>query len=119
MIIRPATRDDIIEMCGGTFAENIWAMVAEDEGKVLALAGVRYSNPTMCFGNIKPEMKKSPRTIIKLARMVTKVVDESDMPVYAIADKDEPTAPRFLEHVGFDYLMSSRNGEIYKWHQQS
>lgn len=118
MIIRPATRSDVIEMCGGTFPDNIWAMAVDDEGDLLAIAGVRYSNPRMCFGNIKPEIKKSPRTLVKLARMVTAVVAESDVPVYAIADKDEPTAPRFLEHVGFEYMMTSSDGEIYQWHQQ-
>ena len=118
MNIRPATRADVIEMCGGTFLDNIWAMAVEDDGELMAIAGVRYSNPRMCFGNIKPELKKSPRTIIKLARLVTAVVEESEVPVYAIANEDEPTAPRFLEHVGFEHLMSSDDGEIYRWHQQ-
>lgn len=118
-MIRPATRDDVIEMCGGTFPDNIWAMAVEDDGKLLAIAGVRYSNPRMCFGNIRPELKKSPRTIVKLARLVTAVVEDSDVPVYALADEDEPTAPRFLEHVGFDHIMSTEKGEVYRWHQQS
>jgi len=115
MIIRPATRDDIIEMCGGTFPANIWAMAVEDDGELLGVAGIHYSNPRMCFGNIKSALKKSPRTIVKLARMVTEVVAKSDVPVYAIAEPDEPTAPGFLEHVGFKHITSNSSGEVYEW----
>jgi hypothetical protein len=47
--------------------------------------------------------------------MVTEVVAKSDVPVYAIAEPDEPTAPGFLEHVGFKHITSNSSGEVYEW----
>ncbi len=117
MRMRPATRDDVIEMCGGTFVDNIWAMALEEDDELLAIAGVRYSNPRMCFSNIKPAVKESPRDIVRLARAVMQELDKSDVPVYALADLTEPTAPGFLEHLGFEHIMSSNIGEVYQWHQ--
>ena len=117
MIIRPSTREDVIEMCGGTFPDNIWGITAEEDGEVVGIAGIHYTNPRMCFSNIKQSLKKSPRTIVRMAHAVREVMGKSEVPVYAIADKNEPTAPKFLEHVGFEHLMTSSDGEIYRWHQ--
>lgn len=117
MIIRPTTRDDIIEMTGTTFPENIRAISAEHDGELMGVAGIRSCDPRLCFADIKPELKKSPRTIIKMARWVTDIIKKGDAPVYALADEDEPTAFRFLEHVGFQWIMSTDQGEVFKWPQ--
>jgi hypothetical protein len=113
--MRPANRDDVIEMCGGTFPDNIWALSVEHDGELLGIAGIHYSNPRMCFGNIKPALKNYPREIVKLAKAVIGKVAQSDVPVYAIAQPEESTAPGFLEHMGFVHILSGREGEIYKW----
>ena len=115
MITRPATRDDIIEMTGQTFPETIRAISAEHDGELMGIAGVRNSDPKMCFADIRPELKKHPRTIIRMARWVTSTIIKSDTPVYAIADEDEPTAFHFLQHVGFEWMMSTNQGEVFRW----
>tara|TARA_R110000851_G_scaffold9579_1_gene35532 strand:- start:3094 stop:3450 length:357 start_codon:yes stop_codon:yes gene_type:complete len=118
MITRPATRDDILEMTGQTFPESIRAISAVDDGKLLGIAGVRDSSPRMCFANIHPELKHSPKTIVRMARWVVNVMNNMSTPVYAVADEDEPTAFRFLEHTGFKWISSTDQGEVFQWHQQ-
>jgi hypothetical protein len=118
-MIRAATRDDVMSMTGTTFDDNIWALAVERDGELLGIAGIQYSHPRMCFGNIKPELKNYPRELVRLAHRVTDKVADSKVPVYAIANEDEATAPGFLTHVGFEYFMTAPEGEIYKWHQHS
>lgn len=117
MKTRPTTRNDILEMTGQSFPETIRAISAVDGRKLMGIAGVRNSDPKMVFANIHPELKQSPKTIIKMARWVTNIIEQSTVPVYAIADEEEPTAFRFLEHVGFQWLMSTEKGEVFQWPQ--
>ena len=117
MEIRPATRDDIVTMAGRTFPETIRALAVEHAGEVIAIAGLRLSDPKMAFSDIKPEIKKSPRTVVELIRRVKDMISDYESAVYAIADEDEPTAPGLLEHMGFRYFKTTRQGRVYQWHR--
>ncbi len=116
MIIRPSTLEDVIEMTGDTFPESIRSVTAEHEGKVVAIAGVRHSSPPVCFSDIRPEIKEHPRAVAIMIRRVRKMLSEYHVPIYAIADANEPTAPGFLQHVGFEFVTSAIQGEVYRWH---
>ena len=115
MMIRPTTAADIEEFAGGQLSDTIRAYSIEHEGEVLAMAGIRHSPTKTCFGDIKPEIKKSPRMLVRLARKVTGLMELYDEPVYAIADEDEPTAVNFLLHAGFEYLGKNEQGEVFIW----
>ena len=64
--------------------------------------------------------QKHPKIIIRLIRWVVKMIETyyQDVPLYAIANEDEPTAPGLLEHMGFSHLVSSSEGEVFQWRQQ-
>lgn len=115
MMIRPTTAADIDVFAGGPLSDSIRAYSVEHEGEVLAMAGIRHSPLKTCFGDIKPEIKRHPRMLVKLARKVTGMIDDYDEPVYAIADEDEPTAVNFLLHCGFEYIGKNDQGEVFIW----
>jgi hypothetical protein len=119
MLIRPATERDVIDMIGQTFPESMRAFVLEDQGELLAIGGVRHSVPAMCFSDIRPGINRSPRGIYKLARKVTSLLDSYAMPVFALADQNEPTAVGFLSRLGFQYVTSSEQGEVFVWPRHS
>ena len=114
MEIRAATEDDLVALCGEVFPEKIRAMVAVDDDEVLAIAGVRYCYPVLCFSNIKPALKRSPKTILRLAYRVLEFVDKCHSPVFAVADENEPTSMNFLAHLGFEHV----EGRTFRWPQQ-
>lgn len=114
MIVRPATTDDAIAMWGNTYSDTLRAVACEDNGELLAIAGIRYSRPAMCFSDIRPELKRSPKTIMKIARQVICLVRSVKREVYALADQDEPTSMNFLAHLGFEHV----EGRLFKWPQQ-
>lgn len=111
MEIRPAVKADVIEMCGPEMKVTVRAYAIEDNGELLAVAGIAYGKRTVCFGDIKQSVKRSPRSILRLARKVTALVDKCKGPVFAFPDENEPTAERFLAHVGFEKL----DGGVYVW----
>lgn len=111
MIIRPATDQDSMSLWGELQSDTIRAVVCEDQGEILAIAGLRYSKPIMCFSEIMPRLKRSPRMILRMARLVVGMIDNTRGDVYAMADPMEPTASRFLSYVGFEHVR----GRVYKW----
>jgi hypothetical protein len=115
MMIRPATRSDILEMMGETYPETMRAITAVHDGRVLAIAGVRHGCPITAFSNIAPEIKEYPRTIIEMIRQMRVMLNDYKRPVYALADMDEVTAPGFLKHIGFKHVGTGSQGEIYEW----
>lgn len=117
MKIRAATKDDLIEMVGQTFPENIRAVTAEHDGELLAIAGIRMSNPKVIFSDIKPEVKKHPRVVVQLIHKVQAMMEDYNTEIYAIANENEPTAPGLLNHMGFKHVMTTRQGEVYQWLQ--
>lgn len=118
MVIRPANRADVLEMTGETYPETMRAIVVEDDGQLLAIAGVRHGIPHTCFSNLRPEMKNHPRVIVRAMRKMREMLNGYARDVYAIADKDEPTASEFLKHVGFKFIGDGSQGEMYLWQSQ-
>ena len=114
MKIRPAEHRDAIDMWGSTYQDTVRALAIEDQGELLAITGLRYSVPVMCFCDARPGLKRSPKTILKAARQVTQMVSEADTDVFALADEDEPTSMNFLSHIGFEHI----HGRLYKWPRQ-
>jgi hypothetical protein len=58
----------------------------------------------------KPEAKSCPKAILRAAAAVRKMIEEVGGPVYAHNDEEEPTADRFLRHLGFE-----RDGDHYEF----
>lgn len=118
-LLRPATKDDLDKLCGDSVSGTVRAIACERNGELLGVAGVMHTSPMQCFLNMTPEMKESPRTIVKAVRMVRKLLDGYIGPVYAIASCEEVTARGFLKHIGFEYVATTFQGDVYQWHPQS
>ena len=54
-------------------------------------------------------------TILRLIKRAEAAVKASRVPVRAIAEPTEPTAPGMLERIGFEYLGRFGGDEIYEW----
>lgn len=119
MEIRAARKTDVIALCGDTYRNSMRAITVEHEGRAVAIAGVMYSQPAQCFSVMTDVVRSSPKTIIKVSRALTEILNQSRVPVYAMANKDEPTAERFLSHIGFTHLTTTFQGEVYLWPIQS
>lgn len=118
MEIRPTRRDDVIALCGDSYNQSLRGLTIEHEGEPIGLAGILHTNPLQCFSEMTDTLRKSPRTIVKCAIKLRDILDSYSVDIYAIANEDEPTAPRFLEYVGFKYVSSTVQGELYKWPRQ-
>lgn len=116
-VIRPATRDDLTAICGKRPGSTFRAWVIEKEGKPIAAGGVVYEKPLIIgFSRIAADAQMKPQTIWRLTRKLWNNVMALGHPaIYAIADPELPTAPAFLERLGFKHIESDVRGEIYEW----
>lgn len=94
------------------------ALVIEDDGKPVAIVGVLHTEPMQCFSVMTDPVRRSPKTIVKVALRLRQMLDSYTGTVYALADKNEPNAPRFLKFIGFEYFNTTVQGEIYRWRKQ-
>lgn len=118
MVIRPATKADVEALCGQRYPNAIRALTVEHDGEPVAIAGVLHSTPMQCFSTMKDVVRQSPKTIVKCAKQLRNILNCYECRILAIAEDREPTAKRFLEFVGFEYLDTTSQGEIYQWQTQ-
>lgn len=119
MVIRGTTRNDINVLCGSQYKQSLRALTVDDDGQPVAIVGVLHTDPLQCFSEMTPAVRKSPKTIVKTALLLRRILDSYSSTVYAIADVNENDAPRFLKMIGFEYECTNNQGEIYRWPQQS
>ena len=119
MEIRAATRADIIELCGEPYRESIRALVVEHEDRPIGIVGVIHREPMQCFSVVLDELRKSPRSIVKVVKPLRVILDGYMGEIYAIADGDVDSSSRFLEYIGFNHFQTTSQGRIYKWPKQS
>lgn len=114
MIIRPATRQDFIELegtppCRSSFAET----ALSDDGRILAIWGI-YPHKTrwMMFSHFTEEFRRNKRYMVKAVRSVMELLaDRPWMPVIAVADQEIDGSEVLLQHMGFDHVY----GDVYQW----
>lgn len=88
------------------------ALVAVMDGRPICVAGVVTENGVRkAYANISDEMRKYPKTGLRMARRVMQMISESGVTTFAKASPDVEAAERFLEHLGFKHLHSG----VYKW----
>ena len=110
-LIRQARRSDVIDMNGKYYKESFSGYAVELDGKVIGIAGLLHSNPAQVVSDMKDEMRKYPKTIIRMARIIRDMITETPYPVYATPSPYESNARRMLEYVGFKPFLKG----IYKW----
>lgn len=99
---RVATLADALEFFGGYPPARFRGFVAVMDGAVVGIGGVYYHGGVMvAFSDLKPEIRKHKKIIAKGCRLLCKFFEELNMPVYALANENEPTAPYLLAKLGF------------------
>lgn len=114
---RGATLEDVQAFYPGMTA-SFRAWVCELDGEVRGIIGVALLRPVACmFSTFEEPLRpflKHP-TVLRLIKRAEAAVKASNVPVWAIAQPDEPTAPRMLERLGFSFLGEFDGDRIYQW----
>lgn len=99
---RRASATDVAAFYDGPPPARMHAIVAFRGDTPLMIGGVFYAHGVpVVFSTLKPEARKSKKLIAKGIRILMDFWDEFNMPLYAIANPSEPTAPYLLCKLGF------------------
>lgn len=110
----PATPEVIRQQYGDRPTPRMQAWVVKDEDKVLAVAGLAFRGHALeLFSDIRPEMKRYPVTLVRVARAIMRRAQELNRPTFAIRDPDEPTSDALLRRLGF---VETEQEGVYRWH---
>lgn len=113
----PASSDQVRRFFGETPKQTVRAWAVMLDGEPVAIGGFAYSGDyIVMFSNLTPEIRRFPKSLLKAAKQIVReAAARHKGAVIAIADPSEPTAPNFLTHLGFLYVGSSPDGEVYQW----
>jgi hypothetical protein len=114
--VRPATTADILRWYEGPPPFSCKAFVMEVDGNLEALWGLRFVNgEAACFSMLTTVAREQKRAVVQGIRLLRKMLQEHQ-DVIAYADRNEPTAKAFLEHVGFKRIGATIWGEeVYRY----
>lgn len=115
--IRPATSDEVVYFLENPPRLSMRAFVVCTAGVPTALFGLYFSaGRAWSFCRIKGQ--HSPVSIYRTAKRCMAELRKLDLPFGAIAQDGLESAPRFLSHLGFEYLGTCADGEVYQWPQR-
>lgn len=115
VILRPATREDLDAFSNMTGKPTIKAIVAEINGKIIAVGGLAYGKGRWySFCDLTPEARKYKMRIARTARRIFDEARRSGIKyIYAEADTREPRAVAWLTSLGFE--LDPRSQHLYRW----
>lgn len=117
---RQATAKDAREFYGEKPPFSFRGVAAIKDGKVVGLGGIyREAHYLVAFTDMKDEMRENKKDIAKGCRMIHKMIIDEKRPVYAVANREEPTAEALLAKLGF--VPSGREtskGSILIWKEE-
>lgn len=107
--LREATQKDIESFYKGNRpAYTMRGIVADLDGEIIGIGGYHmYKGNRIIFCEIKEHAKKYRKQILLAARMVIKMYGAGR--TFAVCDATQPTAKRFLEHLGFFCIREDLN----------
>jgi hypothetical protein len=114
---RPATSADVKAFYPGIGA-SFRAWVAEIDGKPQGIIGITLTTPVACmFSAFNEPLRPFLRhlTVLRLIKRAQAAVHASRVPVWAVAEPTEPTAPGILERLGFKRLSVIGGDLIYEF----
>lgn len=98
---RYATRDDVAQWFGHV-PSTMRALVIEDGGEVIAIAGLStMGDHVQAFSDIKPAARKNRVALGRMAVAFGRLLAQVRGPVFAVCEAAEPTSPGLLAHLGF------------------
>lgn len=112
-VIRPATQADLDAFYGYRHTMTMRAWVAVLDGRPIGVCGVGYprGRPIYLFSDIKPEMRRFPKAILRGARLVLDAV--KGPPLFASASS--AGAARLLGHLGLRHVGNEGERMIFEW----
>jgi hypothetical protein len=100
---RYANREDVAKWYGGEVPATMRAIVIEDDGELIAIAGLAPEGfITQAFSEVKPRAKQHPIALGRMAVAFGKMLETVAVPVLAACNPNEPTSPGLLRHLGFE-----------------
>jgi len=118
--IRTATAKDAHDFYGKPPSNSFKGFVAVKSGRVIGIGGVFYTKTGLiAFSDMKPEMRQHKKAIVKGCRMIMDMVKNAEVPVYAVANDNEPTANNLLERLGFvNTGVKNELGDTLVWRDE-
>lgn len=117
MIYRFATAADLIQFFGSLPSQTTKAFVVLEEGQVVVIVGIaREGRINKFFGEWRHREQLKRMTVLRAIKAAMGLVARSKLPVISLALPGEPEAPRLLERLGFHFVESSSEGDVYQWH---
>lgn len=103
LVCRSATHEDVRRYYP-TLTSSFKAWVAVLDGEVRGILGIALTRPIACMFSafdeeLRPYLKRL--TILRFIKKAEAALNESRIPVWAIAEPTEPTAPAILKRLGF------------------
>jgi hypothetical protein len=111
ILLRPATKADVIAFRGKPYRESFKGIVGELDGEIVGIGGVLHTQVLQAFSSMKDEARKHPRDLILAARMFRDVLNSYNSPIFAEASEKEKNSTGYLEYVGFEHY----DKRIYRW----
>lgn len=113
MIIRPATKDDIVAFSGYTINPTTKAWVGEIDGEIVGVAGFIFEKGFWYgFCDIKDDrVREFPMTVVRASlRGMEEMKARGTKLIYARVDMNEKNALKWVTMLGFKPA-----GALYKW----
>lgn len=114
LVCRAATANDLRQFYEGRPHPTLKALVVCDGQRLLGIVGLaREGVRSKFFSEIREDLRPSLKKVICLRTILRarELVRASKLPVFAIAQADEPDAHRLLQRLGFVHLQD----EVYQW----
>jgi len=114
---RPATAEDV-KVFYPEITASFRAWVAELDGELSGIVGIALLRPTACmFSAFKDELRPylGRPVIMRQVKKAQAAVRMSRVPVWAVADPEEPTSPGILGRLGFKPLGEVEGDQIFAW----
>lgn len=110
--IVPATPEILTRFYGQPQRCSVRALAAVLDGEPICIAGtcVQGGRKVM-FADVRDEMRRYPKTGVRMAKKVMDGIRADGVPVAAMADEGVESARRFLEYLGFQPVHDG----VYAW----
>ena len=111
--IRPATSELLESFYGYRPKHSMKAVVGLNKDEVIGVGGAYiYNGYMVLFSDFKSEVREHYKlSLMKGVYKLLKILKKTQLPLYALCDRNIEGADRLLRHIGFEPI----NGEIYKW----
>lgn len=113
---RPATHADVARWHDYTCSYKAW--VCEIDGEPRGIIGLALTRPIACAFSafdeeLRPHLKSM--TVLRLIQKLRTTIEARGLPVMAIAEATEPTAPAILRRLGFAYVGEHDGDSVFEW----